>query len=229
MRIVIASCSVIYTGRGDTKLNRAVRALMLKADGSISIHNNKSNKPLNYMGKGNVFTEEIVGGQTIWNFDTRKENLRVEMHEIISDTSFDLEDDEEGLIRDGTENHLQAWLADNPDALGAGYTLVSREYVTGAGPVDLLVLDADGNPIAIEVKRVAMLSSADQIRRYVEALKEKEGFENVRGIIAALDVRPNTVKLAEKRGTDWVIVPPNWRDTEPSVSVDADVDITDEE
>lgn len=202
---------------------------MLKADGSISIHNNKSNKPLNYMGKGNVFTEEIVGGQTIWNFDTRKENLRVEMHEIISDTSFDLEDDEEGLIRDGTENHLQAWLADNPDALGAGYTLVSREYVTGAGPVDLLVLDADGNPIAIEVKRVAMLSSADQIRRYVEALKEKEGFENVRGIIAALDVRPNTVKLAEKRGTDWVIVPPNWRDTEPSVSVDADVDITDEE
>jgi RecB family endonuclease NucS len=215
MRIVIASCSVIYTGRGDTKLNRAVRALMLKADGSISIHNNKSNKPLNYMGKGNVFTEEVVGGQTIWNFDTRKENLRVEMHEIISDTSFDLEDDEEGLIRDGTENHLQAWLADNPDALGAGYTLVSREYVTGAGPVDLLVLDADGNPIAIEVKRVAMLSSADQIRRYVEALKEKEGFENVRGIIAALDVRPNTVKLAEKRGTDWVIVPPSWRDINP--------------
>lgn len=213
MRIVVASCSVIYTGRGDTTLPQGVRALIIKDDGSVSIHNDKSNKPINYMGKGNVFTETITDEEiTVWHFDTRKESLQIHIHEIISDTGFELEIDDAGLIRDGTEPHLQAWLAEHPEAVGKGFTFVQREYPTGAGPVDLLMKDADGNPVAVEVKRVAMLPSVDQVRRYVEALKPLEGFENVRGILIAVDVRPNTQKLADKRGIEWVTVPSNWRE-----------------
>lgn len=212
MRIVVASCSVIYTGRGDTKLPQAVRAIILKDDGCISIHNDKSNKPLNYMGKGNVHTETKNGEITMWTFDTRKESLQITMHEVLSDTSFEIDLNDAGLIRDGTEKHLQAWLAEHPESLGEGFTFVAREHQTGAGPVDLLLADKDDNLIAVEVKRIAMTASVDQIRRYVEALQQ-DGMENVRGMIAALDVRPNTVKMAERRGIDWAIIPTYWRET----------------
>ena len=211
MRIVVASCSVIYTGRGDTKLPQGVRALIIKDDGSISIHNDKSNKPINYMGKDNVHTESIIDDITVWHFDTRKENLQVHIHELISDTNFELDIDDAGLIRDGTEDQLQAWLADNVWVFGPGCTLVSREYPTGAGPVDILIRDENGTPIAVEVKRIAMLGAVDQANRYVEALRQIEGFENTKGMVAALDIRPNTIKLAERRKIECVTIPSSWR------------------
>lgn len=223
MRIVVADCSAVYTGRGDTKLEKAVRAIMLKDDGAISIHNDKGNKPLNYMGKGNIFSEELHDGNVIWNFDTRKENLTLTLHSIISDNDYALELDDPGLVRDGTENHLQEWLADNPSALGGDYTLIGREYETGNGPVDLLVQDAHGIYIAVEVKRVAMLTSVDQIGRYVNALKEKKGFEDVRGMVAALDIRPKTSLLAEKRGFEMHLIDNElWKSRKDSLAEPTD-------
>jgi len=211
MRITVATCTAIYTGRGDTKLEKAVRAIIIKDDGSVSIHNDKSNKPLNYMGKGNVFTETHEDGNIIWNFDTRKESLRIEITAILQDSNFIIDLDDAGLIRDGTEKQLQEWLAANPETLGEGYTLDSREYLTGAGPVDLLVYDKEGTPIAVEVKRVAMLGAVDQATRYVQALRETPGFENAQGLIAALDIRPNTIKLADKRGIKYITLPEDWK------------------
>jgi len=50
VRLVIASCSVDYSGRLDAHLPRATRVLMLKADGSVLIHSDGgSYKPLNWM------------------------------------------------------------------------------------------------------------------------------------------------------------------------------------
>jgi RecB family endonuclease NucS len=212
MRIVVADCSVIYTGRGDTRLPRAVRAIIVKDDGSISVHNDKSNKPLNYMGKGNELSEVEFEDYKLWFFDTRQESLRITLHEVISDTDFLLDRNDEGLIRDGTEKQLQAWLAENPEALGEGYTFVQREYQTGAGAVDLLVTDPEGNPVAVEVKRVAMINSVSQTQRYVESMKEDPEFAQTTGIIAALDIRPNTVKLADKKKIRCVTLPTWWRD-----------------
>jgi RecB family endonuclease NucS len=211
MRIVIANCSAVYTGRGDTKLNSAVRAIIIKSDGAVSIHPDTGNKPLNYMGKGNVFAEENIDGTVIWKFDTRKENLTLTLHEIISDSDHELDLDAEGLVRDGTENHLQEWLADNPEVIGSGFTLVEREFRTENGPVDLLMKDPEGNYLAVEIKRVAMLNTVGQVERYVNAMMETGLHGTVRGLIVALDIRPNTLKLAEKRGVECVVVDSAWK------------------
>lgn len=211
MRVIIAKCSAIYTGRGDTKLNAAVRAIIIKSDGAVSIHNDVGNKPLNYMGKGNVFTETIDDGVLTWSFETRKENLTLKLEEVISDSDHSLVVEDEGLIRDGTENQLQEWLSENPSALGEGFTVVQREFNTGNGPVDLLAQDAHGNYVAVEVKRVSMLGTVGQIRRYVEAMREIPGFEETRGMIAALDIRPNTLKLADKHFVECVSVEEQWK------------------
>jgi RecB family endonuclease NucS len=213
MRIIVANCSAVYTGRGDTKLNPAVRMILIKEDGAISLHCDAGNKPLNYMGKGNVFTESTSDEYLIWSFDTTKENLTLHLYEVYSDSEHLLDLDEEGLIRDGTESHLQEWLAANPEVMGEGYTLVQREFQTGSGPVDILLKDAYGGYIAVEVKRTAMLGSVSQVKRYVDALEEMPEFENseVRGIVVALDIRPKTLILAEKRGIECVNVNDAWR------------------
>ncbi|MBU6213742.1 MAG: DUF91 domain-containing protein, partial [Actinomycetales bacterium] len=50
MRLVIAECTVNYAGRLSAHLPRAVRLLMVKADGSVSIHaDGRAYKPLNWM------------------------------------------------------------------------------------------------------------------------------------------------------------------------------------
>ena len=184
--------------------------IVVKSDGAVSIHHDQGNKPLNYMGKGNVFTEIVSEDALYWNFDTRKESLQIRITEVLSQVEMEVDVDNSVLERDGTENQLQAWLADHPEALGAGYTFGQREYPTGAGPVDLLVYDELGQPVAVEVKRVAMLGAVDQASRYVEAMKSEEGFERTTAIVAALDIRPNTQKLADKRGVRTVVLPEYW-------------------
>lgn len=210
VRIVVALCSVTYQGRGLTELPRAVRAILIKGDGAVSIHADAGNKPLNYMGAGNTFTPTRRGPQHVWTFSNRKETLEVRIHRLISDSDFDLDALDPGLSRDRTEHHLQAWLAAHPDALGEGFSFVAREFQTGAGAVDLLVTDADGQYVAVEVKRTAMLGAVDQVLRYVSALNADGALGQVRGMIAALDVRPNTAEQADRRGVPYVTVTPDW-------------------
>lgn len=50
MRLVIARCSVDYVGRLDAHLPAADRLIMVKSDGSVSVHaDNRAYKPLNWM------------------------------------------------------------------------------------------------------------------------------------------------------------------------------------
>lgn len=228
MRVIFADCSAVYAGRGDTILARAKRALIIKSDGSISIHNDSANKPLNYMKMANM--EETINeqGERVWTFDARHESLAVTLHELYSEVEEELvsKADEPGLVASGTEAQLQQWIFQNPHILGEGIMSVQREFPTGNGPVDLLVLTQDLTPIAVEVKRVATLGAADQARRYVESLREvgevvmphpvtyeeiTVDFSRTIGRIAALDLRPRLLAIAEKRGLDTTQVPAFWR------------------
>src|ERR671910_156719 len=50
MRLVIARCSVDYAGRHTAHLPSAPRLILVKADGSVSIHaDDRAYKPLNWM------------------------------------------------------------------------------------------------------------------------------------------------------------------------------------
>ena len=50
MRLLIARCQVDYAGRLSAHLPMATRLIMVKADGSVSIHaDDRAYKPLNWM------------------------------------------------------------------------------------------------------------------------------------------------------------------------------------
>ena len=95
--------------------------------------------------------------------------LTVRLHEVLHDSAHELGVDP-GLQKDGVEADLQRLLAEQVDLLGDGVTLVRREYPTAIGPVDLLVRDADGAAIAVEVKRRGDIDGVEQLTRYLELL-----------------------------------------------------------
>ena len=220
MKIIFAECSAIYAGRGNSWLAPATRAILLKSDGSVSIHNEIGNKPLNYM-KNAQMTERInKNSEEVLIFDSRRESLAITLHKVLKTVEFDLVIDDPGLTKDGTEAHLQEWLSENTQILGKGIQFHSREFPTGNGPVDLLVLDEKGKPIVVEIKRVAMVSAVDQCRRYIDSFKESETMNNnldldclnVRGMIAAVDIRPKTIEWAKKHNIELVWIPEDWNE-----------------
>ena len=213
MRLVIARCSVDYAGRLTAHLPEARRLLVVKADGSVLVHSDGgSYKPLNWMSPPCRLTvtppgEDQAGRGVVevWTVQhTRSDDrLVVEVLEILHDSSHDLGVDP-GLVKDGVEAHLQKLLAEHVHTLGAGWSLVRREHMTAIGPVDLLVRDAEGASVAVEVKRRGEIDGVEQLTRYLDLLNRDPLLAPVRGVFAAQEIKPQARVLAADRGIDCV-------------------------
>ncbi len=141
MRLLVARCSVTYDGKLGARLGPAVRLILCKADGSISIHSDAgAYKPLNWMNPPCTIDET---DDTIVARAPKGDTLRIDLHEVVEDTSFELGVDP-GLEKDGVEAELQQLLAARVAALREDFMLVRREYPTDIGPVDLLCRDGAG-------------------------------------------------------------------------------------
>jgi RecB family endonuclease NucS len=126
----------------------------------------------------------------------------IDIHEIHFEHVVDLGEDP-GLEKDGVELELQRLLAETPEVLGDGMTLIRREFPTPVGPVDLLCRDADGATVAVEVKRRGEIDGVEQLTRYLEFLNRDDRLAPVRGLFVAQLVKPQARTLAEDRGIDW--------------------------
>ncbi|PRQ12345.1 endonuclease NucS [Corynebacterium sp. 13CS0277] len=214
MRLVIARCSVDYIGRLEAHLPMADRLLMVKADGSVSIHaDDRAYKPLNWMTPPVTLTEKEITdedgdaiGVQLWIVEnSKKEQLRITIEAIHAELAYDLGVDP-GLVKDGVESHLQELLAEHIDTLGEGYELVRREYPTAIGPVDILCRDADGGHVAVEIKRRGGIDGVEQLTRYLELLNRDEVLAPVQGVFAAQEIKPQARTLAEDRGIRCVVL-----------------------
>jgi RecB family endonuclease NucS len=203
VRLVIATCSVDYDGRLTAHLPLATRLLMVKADGSISIHaDDRAYKPLNWMNPPCRIVEEPDRWVVT---STKGETLTITIDEVHTDVTHELGVDP-GLQKDGVEAHLQELLAADPTVLGDGMVLVRREYPTDIGPVDLLCRDAEGAAVAVEVKRSGDIDGVEQLARYLERLDLDGRLRPVRGIFVAQRIKPQAKVLATSRGIACVEV-----------------------
>jgi RecB family endonuclease NucS len=214
----------------------ATRLILIKSDGSVSIHaDDRAYKPLNWMSppcslaelappaldRLSPLIEEPLSA--LWEVRGRDgDMLQIWLAEVLHDSSHDLGIDP-GLQKDGVEAHLQALLAEHPEALAPGLSLVRREHPTPIGPVDLLCRDAAGAYVAVEVKRrgeidgakpslptakywavevkrMAGLDAVEQLTRYVELLNRDPLLAPVGGILAAQTIKLQARTLAEDRG-----------------------------
>ncbi|MFL6099171.1 MAG: endonuclease NucS [Actinomycetales bacterium] len=238
MRLVIARCSVDYDGRLTAHLPLATRLLLVKADGSVLVHSDGgSYKPLNWMSPPCTLvesepdpTDADSGVIRVWTVQHTKsdDRLVVRLHEVLQDSSHEMGVDP-GLVKDGVEAHLQRLLAEQIDLLGAGHTLVRREYMTAIGPVDILARDAAGvsvaveikrrgeidgvecpppvaRHVAVEIKRKAGIDAVEQLSRYLELLNRDPALKPVRGVLAAQTIAPQARVLAEDRGISCLVL-----------------------
>jgi len=209
VRLVIARCSVDYEGRLTAHLPMAPRLILVKSDGSVSVHaDDRAYKPLNWMSppcRTSVDVDDTgVGTWTVTHGKTG-DTLTITIEGVLHDSSHELGVDP-GLRKDGVEAHLQELLAEQTDRLGPGWSLVRREYGTAIGPVDLLVRDADGRSVAVEVKRRGDIDGVEQLTRYLELLNRDPLLAPVSGIFAAQEIKPQARVLAEDRGIRCVVL-----------------------
>ena len=197
MRLVIARCTAEYSGRLSSRLEEAIRLLLVKADGSVLIHSDGgSYKPLNWMSPPCSLQDK---GDTWIVTNKSGEELTIQLLEVHHDSNHELGEDS-GLIKDGVEAQLQELLAAQPHTFGTGWTLVRREHMTAIGPVDLLLKDESGSYVAVEIKRRGEIDGVEQLTRYLELLNRDPAISPVRGIFAAQEIKPQAKTLASDRG-----------------------------
>lgn len=235
VRILVADCSAEYSGRLNASLPRAKRVLLIKADNSLLIFSELgSYKPLNWMAAPCTLRElgpeagaadeaetetEAVDAESDEagtpdepyekllrvSADKSSDILEVTLHHIYSDETYDLGVDP-GLVKDGVEDHLQRYLAEQIERIGEGAKLVRREYPTAIGPVDIMALDANGEHVAVEIKRHGGIDGVEQLTRYCELLNRDPLLAPVHGIFAAQTISPQARVLAEDRGFRCLIL-----------------------
>jgi RecB family endonuclease NucS len=219
MRLMIARCSINYSGRLETHLAEATRLLMFKADGTFMVwsdHGSQSVKPLNWMTPPTAI-EEIPGPTTrspLSRIIVRKhagsseDRVEIELHEIVSDATHVMgsPDADVPLSKDGVEAHLQEALAAAPEWCGEGFRLVRREWPTDIGPVDLMCRDEEDRWVAVEIKRVAGIDAVEQLSRYLERIRLDRAFAECRGVLAAQLIKPQARVLANAREIECVEV-----------------------
>ncbi|MDF7665634.1 endonuclease NucS [Bifidobacterium sp. ESL0745] len=218
MRIIVADCSAVYSGRLNASLPVAKRVLMIKADQSLLIFSELgSYKPLNWMAapctikevipESNAEETEEEVPEKVFRVAAQKSTdmLEVTVQHVYSDETYDLGEDP-GLVKDGVEDHLQYYLAQQIERIGKGAKLVRREYPTAVGPVDIMAIDGNGQHVAIEIKRHGGIDGVEQLTRYVKLLNKDPLLAPVRGMFAAQTITPQARVLATERGFDCLIL-----------------------
>jgi RecB family endonuclease NucS len=208
MRLVIATCTVNYAGKLSAHLPSAKRLILVKSDGSVSIHaDDRAYKPLNWMSPPCFLTLEVgedgLGDWIVTN--KQSEKLIITIEELHHDSEHELGEDP-GLVKDGVEAHLQELLALHVKNLDENFELVRREFPTAIGPVDLLCVDSNGGHVAVEIKRRGEIDGVEQLTRYLELLNRDPLLSPVRGIFAAQEIKPQARTLAEDRGISCYVI-----------------------
>jgi hypothetical protein len=209
VRLIVARCSVEYTGRLRTSLAPAVRLMMIKRDGTFMVWDDgtgSSVKPLNWMTAPTVIE---IDGDPPERIEVRKhkgeDRLEIALDEVLLDIEQEM-GDATSLEKDGVERDLQELLADAPHWCGEGFRLVRREWQTDIGPVDLMCRDPGDGWVAIEIKRIGTIEAVEQLSRYLERIRRDPAMSECRGVLAAQQIKPQASVLAAARGIACVTV-----------------------
>ena len=208
MRLIVARCEVVYTGRLSAVLPEALRLLMVKDDGSVMVHADSGGfKPQNWMTPPTVIEEEPGLMVVRKRAGKSEDRLEIRIAEVVSDVTHDM-GEAAALEKEGVERELQELLAEQPDSCAEGLRLVRREWPTDIGPVDLMCRDDGDGFVAVEIKRVGTIDAVEQLTRYLERICSEPGLSGCRGILAAQTIKPQARALADSRGIACVTVDP---------------------
>lgn len=204
-------CRVEYDGRATSTLESGERLVVLKPDGTVLVHTDEGQKPVNWQPPG--CTHEVrLEGETLVVESQRTspdEELVVRFERLLHAAAYDTTDGA-NLRLTGTEADLKARILDDPTLIESGFEPRATERTTPAGAVDIYGVDSSGNAVVVELKRRRVGPDAvSQLNRYVAALERDLHAETtVRGILVAPSVTDSANQLLKERGLEFISLDP---------------------
>jgi RecB family endonuclease NucS len=206
--IIIGECNVEYRGRASSTLPNGKRLALIKADSSISIHENRLIRPTNYMVNAAILceTELNPNGEDILVLTAKKaspkETITTIFHSIETVQQFDLPQSND-LRLSGSEKELNEALMDDLSFLEPGLKPINQQQAFRKGICDIVAEDAKGRLVVIELKRrQADYNSVTQLKRYAEEINKLKGIET-RGILLAPSIRKTALTLLKQYGLEY--------------------------
>ena len=198
MRLVIARCSVDYIGRLTAHLPMATRLLLVKADGSVSIHaDDRAYKPLNWMSPPCTLKDELTDGSGTWTVTNKAgEQLIITIEAVEHDHSARARHrprPAEGRRRGASCSGCSrcTWRPSAPAGRWSGASTrprSARSTCSAATPTAPCV--------AVEIKRRGEIDGVEQLTRYLELLNRDPLLAPVKGVFAAQEIKPQARVLA---------------------------------
>lgn len=206
--ILVGRCRVQYEGRAASKLSEGDRILLIKSDGTFLVHQSKKMAAINYQGPGALVSAEIgLDGKLVVTARRKlpnglREEIHVKFEQLAFAQSFALKDDADLKVF-GSERELADLLMEDLTIIEDGLKPLQKESAVRKGTIDILAEDFRGRLVVIEVKRrTAGLDAVTQLARYVEELSHRKD-KQVRGILVAPEITPNSLKMLEKGGLEF--------------------------
>ncbi|NMA44357.1 MAG: endonuclease NucS [Candidatus Diapherotrites archaeon] len=205
MCVIVGECSVEYNGRAHSNLPLGKRMILIKADGSLSVHENRLIRPTNYMMNTKISCE-IKTDKKILELQAKrnkpKETITIEFTKIIDVNNYDLpESNDIRLV--GSEKELNEALMEDLSFLETGLKPINQQQYFRTGICDIIAEDAKGRLVVIELKRrQADYSAVTQLKRYAETVQKMKGIKT-RGILLAPSIRKSALELLKKYGLEY--------------------------
>lgn len=194
--VVYGTFSVQYSGRANSDLEKGQYLLIRKIDGAFLVLGSTLVTPRNYMGPGSTVS---YAGSILLVRNKKSECLTITVHKILNIL------EPEGWSKNRitlskSERDLVNKIVADIDKYIPGNTLLTVEYQTKFGSIDIYVENPAGQNI-IEVKRGRInLSACSQISRYLEL------FPGAQGYLMAPDIGQNALRWCEEHNVKYIKV-----------------------
>lgn len=197
---VFAQAEVAYQGRAASTAEVGMYLVLIKQDGSLQIHHPKGVKPMNWQPRTDEITVTTEGDTCVLLASRRSPTELVQVVFLEVELAQAIEMPEvKGFVLRGSEAQMQEALAQHPELIEPGLTLLDRELLVESGGIDLYARDQQGQFVVVELKRgKATQNAVSQLARYVRSVEGMMGAGRVRGILAAPEITKPA--LAELRG-----------------------------
>ena len=203
MVTIVGHCSVDYYGRATSTLPIGKRLILIKGDGSISIHQNRLVRPTNYMVNTKISCE--LGECTLIlraNKARPQESLTVTFKDVHDLRAYNIEQSDD-LRLSGSEKDLNEALMQDLSMVEPGLKPINQQQHFRKGICDIIAEDKDGNFVVIELKRrEADFQGVTQLQRYMKEVENLKGIKT-RGILLAPSIRKNAKELLEQLGLEF--------------------------
>ncbi len=204
MILIVAACTVNYSGRTGSQLGDGERLIILKEDGCVLVHRARDNQPVNWQPSGCVIQAQIADDHLLVKAvrPSPLESLSINASKIQLIATITLKDEAEFILH-ASEEEMQRAILVQPDIIEPGLQIMDFEKNVAPGFVDVYAVDSEGNTVVIEIKKdPAGVPAVKQLAEYLKHIHASPG-RRVRPIIVAPSLAKGVQSVIAKIGIEF--------------------------